>query len=69
MISAVVSLLAIAMLLDMLFFALHLYQQAVFGDLYGEGFLILYGLPGTPAQGILLLLAGRRLNGKSLTGS
>jgi hypothetical protein len=59
-ISAVVSLLSVAMLLDMVFVALHLYQQAIFAHPYGEGFLILYGMAGTPAIGVILILAGFR---------
>jgi hypothetical protein len=59
-VSAVVSLLSVAMLLDMVFLALHLYQRALFGHPYGEGFFILYGLAGTPAIGVILILAGFR---------
>jgi hypothetical protein len=59
-VSAVVSLLSVAMLVDMISVALHLYQRALFGHPYGEGFLILYGLVGTPAIGVILILAGLR---------
>jgi len=59
-VSAVVSLLSIAMLMDMSFTALHFYQQAVFGHPYGEGFLILYGIVGTPSSGIFLLIIAFR---------
>jgi drug/metabolite transporter superfamily protein YnfA len=67
-VSAVVSLFSFAMLFDMVFVALHLYRKAIFSHPLGEGFLILYGMAGTPAIGVILILAGFRFTDKCQPG-
>jgi hypothetical protein len=59
-VSALVSLVSVAMLLDMALSALNLSAQMMFRHPLGEGMMILYGM-GTMITGILFLMVVRRL--------
>jgi len=54
-ISAVTSLLSLAMIADAILFAMEIYSPAVFVHPVYEGFFILYGTIGTPWTGIMIL--------------
>lgn len=59
-VSGFVSLVSVAMLLDMASFAMNLFAQAMFRHPIREAMMILYGM-GTTIIGILLLMVVRRL--------
>ena len=59
-VTSLVSLISVALLLDMALYALNLSAQMMFRHPFGEGMMILYGM-GTMIIGILFLMVVRRL--------